>query len=173
MSSNTPQGMNAQRLETATLAGGCFWGVEELFRQLPGVVETQVGYTGGTTESPDYKQVRTGSTGHAEAIEIRFDASKTSYEDLLRFFFKIHDPTTPNRQGNDIGTQYRSAIFFHGDEQRSVAEKVKQEVDASGKWPAKLVTEIVPASKFYTAEEYHQKYLIKNPGGYTCHYIRN
>jgi len=159
--------------EVATLAGGCFWGMEELIRQQPGVLETVVGYTGGTTVNPDYEQVHSGATGHAEAIQITFDPAKTNYEKIITFFFHIHDPTTPNRQGNDIGTSYRSAIFYHSPEQKEVAERVKAKVDASGFWPRKVVTEIVPAGPFYPAEEYHQKYLVKNPGGYTCHFFRS
>jgi peptide methionine sulfoxide reductase msrA/msrB len=158
---------------TATLAGGCFWGVQELIRKLPGVIESTVGYTGGTTDNPGYEQVHTGRTGHAEAVQIVFDPKLTSYETILRYFFRLHDPTTPNRQGNDVGSQYRSAIFFHDEEQRRVAERVKAEVDKSGKWPAKVVTQIVPASKFYPAEGYHQDYLQKHPDGYTCHYLRD
>jgi peptide methionine sulfoxide reductase msrA/msrB len=159
--------------ETATLAGGCFWGVQELIRKLPGVVESIVGYTGGNLDQPGYEQVHTGRTGHAEAVQIVFDPKVISYEELLRYFFRLHDPTTPNRQGNDRGTQYRSAIYFHGEEQRKVAERVKAEVDKSGKWQAKVVTEIVPASTFYPAEDYHQDYLQKHPDGYTCHYLRD
>ena len=157
----------------ATLSGGCFWGVQELIRKLPGVLQTTVGYTGGSTDSPGYGQIHTGSTGHAEAVQIVYDPKLISYESILRYFFRLHDPTTPNRQGNDRGTQYRSAIFYHGDEQRIVAERVKAEVDRSGKWPAKVVTQIVPASAFYPAEGYHQDYLQKHPGGYTCHYLRD
>lgn len=159
--------------EIATLAGGCFWGVEEIIRKVPGVVETTVGYTGGTLAGAKYEQVKTGTTGHAEAIQIEFDPKRVSYEEILRLFFRLHDPTTKNRQGNDIGTQYRSAIFFHSPEQQITAEKVKKEVDASKKWKNPIVTEIVPASPFWPAEEYHQKYLEKNPGGYTCHYLRD
>ncbi|MDB5038016.1 MAG: peptide methionine sulfoxide reductase, R-isomer-specific domain and S-isomer-specific [Bacteriovoracaceae bacterium] len=158
--------------EVATLAGGCFWGVEELIRTLPGVLNTRVGYTGGEVPNATYEVVKKGNTGHAESIEVEFDPSVLSYENLLIYFFKLHDPTTLNRQGNDRGTQYRSAIFYHSDEQKKTAERVKASVDVSGKWQAPLVTEIVAAGPFYTAEEYHQKYLIKNPGGYTCHYLR-
>jgi peptide methionine sulfoxide reductase msrA/msrB len=158
--------------ERATLAGGCFWGMEELIRQQPGVLDTRVGYTGGTTVNPAYAEVRTGATGHAEAIEITFDPARTSFAAILAFFFRIHDPTTANRQGNDIGSQYRSAIFIHTPEQREAAERVKAEVEASGFWPGKVVTEVVPAGPFYPAEDYHQKYLVKNPGGYTCHFVR-
>jgi methionine-S-sulfoxide reductase len=159
--------------ETATLAGGCFWGVEELIRQLPGVVDTSVGYTGGKLENPRYEDVHTGRTGHAESIQIVFDPQKTSYEQILEFFFRLHDPTTTNCQGNDIGTQYRSAIFFHDDRQKETAERVKKKVDASGKWRRPVTTEIVPASPFYSAEDYHQDYLQKHPNGYTCHYVRD
>ena len=158
--------------ETATLAGGCFWGVEELIRQLPGVIDTTVGYTGGTLAAPRYEDVKTGRTGHAESIEIEFDPARISYEEILRFFFRLHDPTTPNRQGNDIGTQYRSAIFVHDDKQREVAERVKKEVEASGKWTRPIATEIVAATDFWPAEDYHQDYLQKYPNGYTCHYLR-
>jgi peptide methionine sulfoxide reductase msrA/msrB len=159
--------------EIATLAGGCFWGVQELIRKLPGVVTSQVGYTGGATDSPDYGQVHTGSSGHAEAVEIVFDPNAVSFETILRYFFRLHDPTTVNRQGNDVGTQYRSAIFYHSEEQRTIAERVKAEVDRSGQWPRKVVTQIVPAGRFYRAEDYHQDYLQKHPDGYTCHYLRD
>ena len=133
-----------------------------------GVIDTTVGYTGGKVKNATYKN----HEGHAEAIEIEYDPSKISYEDLLEFFFRYHDPTTLNRQGNDIGSSYRSAIFYHDEEQRQVAERVKAKVNASGKWKRPVVTEITKASEFWTAEDYHQDYLIKNPGGYTCHYDR-
>ncbi len=162
----------ANKSNIATLAGGCFWGVEELIRQRPGVTDVEVGYTGGSTPEATYEMVKTGTTGHAEAIQVEFDPTKTSFEAILKFFFKIHDPTTQNRQGNDRGTQYRSAIFYHSDEQKQIAEKVKAEEDASRKWPNPVVTQIIPAAEFYSAEEYHQDYLQKNPGGYTCHFIR-
>jgi peptide methionine sulfoxide reductase msrA/msrB len=155
-------------LQTATLAGGCFWGVEELIRKLPGVTDTEVGYTGGTVAHATYQN----HEGHAEAIKITFDPAQISYEKILEFFFTIHDPTTMNRQGNDVGTSYRSAIFFHDDEQRKIAERVKAKVEKSGAWKRPIVTEIVPAKEFWTAEAYHQDYLQKNPNGYTCHYIR-
>jgi peptide methionine sulfoxide reductase msrA/msrB len=154
--------------QVATLAGGCFWGVEELIRKMPGVVDTEVGYTGGSVKNATYQN----HEGHAEAIKITFDPAKISYEDILEFFFKIHDPTTLNRQGNDVGTSYRSAIFVHNDEQRKIAEAVKAKVDKSGAWKRPVVTEIVPAKEFWSAEDYHQDYLQKNPGGYTCHYVR-
>lgn len=159
--------------ETAILAGGCFWGVEELLRELPGVVETEVGYSGGTKARATYKDVKTGTTGHAEAIRIVFDPNRLSYEDLLLFFFKIHDPTTKNRQGNDVGDSYRSAIFYADDAQLATAERIKARVDASGAWKRPVVTEIAAASDFWSAEEYHQDYLRKNPGGYTCHFVRD
>lgn len=158
--------------ETAILAGGCFWGMEDLIRKLPGVVATKVGYTGGALKNADYKQVKTGKTGHAEAIRIVFDPAKTSFRKLLEFFFQIHDPTTRDRQGNDIGSQYRSAIFYLDTEQKSEAEKLIAEIDASKRWPAKVVTAVVPAGEWWDAEDYHQDYLEKFPDGYTCHFIR-
>ncbi len=159
-------------MEVALLGGGCFWGVEDLIRKLPGVHGTEVGYSGGQTLNPKYEQVKTGTTGHVEVVQIQFDPGKITYGEILRFFFRLHDPTTLNRQGNDRGTQYRSVIFYHSDEQRKVAEKVRQEVDLSGKWKAPVVTAIEPASTFYPAEDYHQDYLVKNPAGYTCHFLR-
>jgi methionine-S-sulfoxide reductase len=165
--------MSSSDRQVATLAGGCFWGVEELIRQLPGVIDTEVGYTGGNVENPTYEIVRSGRSGHAESIRIEFDPATISYEQILEFFFRLHDPTTVNRQGNDVGSQYRSAIFHHDEEQREIAERVKQRIEESGKWPGPLVTEIVPASIFYSAEGYHQDYLQKNPNGYTCHWVRD
>jgi len=159
--------------DVATLAGGCFWGVEELLRAETGVIETQVGYTGGGLKKPGYSDVKTGATGHAEAVQILFDPAKTNYEKLLTFFFKLHDPTTPNQQGNDKGTQYRSAIFYADDKQKEVAEKIKTRVDKSGAWKKPVVTQIVKLDQFWSAEEYHQDYLQKNPGGYTCHFVRD
>jgi methionine-S-sulfoxide reductase len=159
----------AAGLQRATIAGGCFWGMEELIRKQPGVVKTVVGYTGGKVENATYRN----HDGHAEAVEITFDPKKTSYENLLIFFFKMHDPTTRDRQGNDVGSSYRSAIFYHDDEQRQVAERMKARVDKSGAWKRPAVTEIVPAQTFWIAEDYHQEYLQKNPGGYTCHFVRN
>jgi peptide methionine sulfoxide reductase msrA/msrB len=157
----------------ATIAGGCFWGMEDILRKIPGVLETRVGYTGGKTKNANYRDVSRGDTGHAEAVEVVFDPAKISYEELLGYFFRMHDPTTPNRQHNDVGTQYRSAIFYHDDEQRQIAERVKDRVARSGKWDGPIVTEIVPAGEFWVAEDYHQKYLEKHPGGYTCHYLRD
>ena len=159
--------------ERALLAGGCFWGMEEIIRAIPGVLNTEVGYAGGHTLNPTYPEVKTGNTGHAEAIQVDFDSSVLSYEELLGWFFKMHDPTTLNSQGNDIGSQYRSSIFYFNDAQKETALRVKNAVNQSGKWKRPVVTEIVPAAPFYSAEEYHQDYLKKNPGGYTCHYLRN
>ena len=156
--------------ETATLAGGCFWGVEELFRKMPGVIDTTVGYTGGTLANPRYEDVKTGRTGHAESLAIEFDPQKISYEEILDYFFRLHDPTTDNQQGNDRGTQYRSAIFFHDDKQRLAAERATKK--AQEKWSKPIVTQIVPATPFWPAEEYHQDYLQRTPWGYTCHYLR-
>jgi peptide methionine sulfoxide reductase msrA/msrB len=161
-----------QVVETAILAGGCFWGVEHLIREMDGVLATDVGYTGGSTKDPGYRDITSGATGHAEAVRIEFDPRVISYEEILRFFFRMHDPTTLNRQGNDVGTQYRSAIFAANDEQRATAELVIREVDDSGFWSKPVVTTIEPLGDFTLAEDYHQDYLVKNPGGYNCHYIR-
>jgi len=154
--------------ERAVLAGGCFWGMQDLIRRLPGVLSTRVGYTGGDVKNATYRNHGT----HAEGIEINFDPARTSYRTLLEFFFQIHDPTTKNRQGNDIGPSYRSAIFYLSDEQKRVAENTVRDVDASDLWPGKVVTEIVPAGPFWEAEPEHQDYLERNPGGYTCHFVR-
>ncbi|NQZ01509.1 MAG: peptide-methionine (S)-S-oxide reductase MsrA [Bdellovibrionales bacterium] len=158
--------------ELATLAGGCFWGVEELFRQIDGVIDTEVGYTGGETDNPVYETVKTGTTGHAESIQIEFDPNKVSYAEILDFFFSIHDPTTENRQGNDVGSQYRSEIFFHSQQQLSVAQEIIQKWEQSGKWQKPIVTKVSEARTFFSAEDFHQDYLKKHPGGYTCHYVR-
>lgn len=157
-------------LKTAVLAGGCFWGVEYLFSKLNGVVKTRVGYCGGKKENPQYQEVKKGITGHAESVLIEFDEEKIKYSEILDYFLKIHDPTTPNRQINDIGSQYRSVIFYMDDEQRSEALSAVKRAEIN--WKKKIVTEIVKFEKFWDAEEYHQKYLIKNPGGYICHYER-
>ena len=162
----------ATRTERALLAGGCFWGMEELIRKQPGVLRTRVGYTGGAFDDPTYNDVRTGMTGHAEAVEIVYDPDVMSYEKLLAWFFPIHDPTTKDRQGNDRGSQYRSAIWYGTEEQRRTAEQVMAEVEASGRWPGPLVTELSPAGAFTEAEDYHQDYLVKHPNGYTCHWVR-
>jgi peptide methionine sulfoxide reductase msrA/msrB len=159
--------------ETAVLAGGCFWGMENIIRKIPGVLETEVGYSGGTLEAPHYEDVTTGRTGHAEAVRVVFDPSVLSYEALLGYFFRMHDPTTLNRQENDVGTQYRSAIFYESEEQHHVAEAVKAKMNQSGKWKKPVVTEIAPAGKFWRAEDYHQDYLIHNPNGYNCHVLRD
>jgi peptide methionine sulfoxide reductase msrA/msrB len=156
------------KTETATFAAGCFWGVEETFRQLPGVKSTRVGYTGGHLDNPTYKVVCTDATGHAEAVEVEFDPAKTSYDELLKVFWENHDPTTVNRQGPDYGSQYRSAIFYHSPEQKAAAEASKKALAASGKYRREIVTEIVPAATFWKAEEYHQQYLQKN-GMSNCH----
>jgi methionine-S-sulfoxide reductase len=166
-------GAKSMKKEVATLAGGCFWGMEDIIRNIPGVLNTTVGYTGGLIENPNYSIVKLGTSNHAESVEVEFDASKITYAELLTFFFKMHDPTTLNQQGNDKGTQYRSVIFFHNEEQKITALEMIKKVDASGKWPRPIVTQVIPASKFYPAEEYHQDYLKKNPGGYTCHWLRN
>lgn len=155
-------------METATFAAGCFWGVEATFRQVPGVVSTAVGYMGGTLENPTYQDVCTDKTGHAEAVQITYDPSKTSYNDLLRVFWQNHDPTTPNRQGPDVGTQYRSVIFYHTPEQEALARASIEDLERSGAFKRPIVTEIVPASTFYRAEEYHQQYLEKR-GLAQCH----
>jgi len=155
-------------IEKAILAGGCFWGMEELFRRQPGVVSTRVGYSGGETPNATYRNHGT----HAESIEVLFDTDKTDYRALLEFFFQVHDPSTKNRQGNDIGASYRSAIFYLTDEQKLVAEDTIADVDASGLWPGKVVTEVTKAGDFWEAEPEHQNYLQHYPNGYTCHYPR-
>jgi peptide-methionine (S)-S-oxide reductase len=154
--------------ETAVLAGGCFWGMEDLLRKKEGVLSTRVGYTGGENEYPTYRN----HPGHAEAVEIVFDPSELTYRELLEFFFQVHDPTTEDRQGNDVGTSYRSAIFYQDERQRDVANATIKDVEASGLWPGEVVTEVTPAGTFWEAEPEHQDYLIKNPDGYTCHYVR-
>ena len=160
--------------EVAVLAGGCFWGMEEIIRGIPGVIETEVGYAGGSTPSPNYDQVKTGRTGHAESVKVIFDPAKLSYAELLeKWFFRMHDPTTPDRQGNDVGTQYRSAIFYGSEAQKRAAEEVRAKIERSGKWRRPIVTQIVAAGPFTPAEDYHQDYLKKHAGGYTCHYLRD
>jgi peptide-methionine (S)-S-oxide reductase len=154
--------------ERAVLAGGCFWGMQDLIRRQTGVLTTRVGYTGGHVANATYRN----HAGHAEAIEIIFDPAKTSFRQILEFFFQIHDPTTLNRQGNDLGTSYRSAIFYTNDEQRRIAEDTIADVEASGLWPGKVVTEVTKASDFWEAEPEHQDYLERIPNGYTCHFIR-
>ena len=160
--------MTQQHTERAVLAGGCFWGMQELLRKIPGVISSRVGYSGGEVENATYRN----HGNHAEAIEIVFDPAQLSYRQLLEFFFQIHDPTTVNRQGNDRGTSYRSAIYYTTDEQRRVAEETIADVNASGLWPGKVVTEVEPAGAFWEAEPEHQDYLQKIPDGYTCHFVR-
>jgi len=162
--------MSAQ--ETALLAGGCFWGMQDLIRKQAGVLSTRVGYTGGTLENATYDDVKTGTTGHAEAIEVVFDPEQLTYRDLLALFFQIHDPTTINQQGNDRGTQYRSAIFYTSQDQQQTALETIEDVERSGLWPGKVVTQLLPAGAFWQAEEVHQDYLERNPFGYTCHFPR-
>ena len=154
-------------VKKAVFAGGCFWGLEDLFRDQPGVVATEAGYTGGRNDNPTYEN----HPGHAEALEVEYDPEKTSYRKLLDFFFQIHNPTTLNRQGNDVGTSYRSAIFYANEEEKAEAEKFIDIVNESGRWPGPVVTTLEPLGTFYPAEDYHQDYLQKNPGGYTCHAI--
>jgi len=156
------------KTERAVLAGGCFWGMQQLIRRLNGVISTRVGYTGGNVPNATYRNHGT----HAEAIEIIFDPSKITFRELLEFFFQIHDPTTRNRQGNDVGASYRSEIFYTSDEQRQVAEETIADVDASGLWPGKVVTAVEPASEFWVAGPEHQDYLERIPDGYTCHFVR-
>ena len=154
--------------ETAILAGGCFWGMQELIRRMPGMLSTRVGYTGGDVRNATYRN----HGSHAEAIELVFDPAKLSYRQILEFFFQIHDPSTRNRQGNDMGTGYRSAIYYMSDAQKKVAQETMLDVDASGLWPGKAVTELEPAGDFWEAEQEHQDYLERIPNGYTCHFVR-
>jgi len=155
--------------QTAYLAGGCFWGLEDLIRRIPGVLDTEVGYTGGDVQNATYEM----HEGHAEALKVMFDPDTLTFRHLLFEFFRMHNPTTMNRQGNDMGTSYRSAIFYTNEEQKHTAEDVIRSVDASSEWGAPVVTEVVPFREFWNAEDYHQDYLIKHPNGYTCHYMRN
>lgn len=158
--------------EVAILGAGCFWGVEEILRKIPGVIETEVGYCGGSLKNPTYEDVKEGNTDHAEVVKVVFDPQTVSYETILDYFFRLHDPTTPNRQGNDIGTQYRSVIFYQSEDQKVKAEKTKQMAEKSGRWTRPVVTQIVPAMPYYSAEGYHQDYLQRNPQGYNCHFLR-
>jgi peptide-methionine (S)-S-oxide reductase len=155
-------------MEKATFAAGCFWGVEATFRQMPGVVSTRVGYTGGSTDNPTYKEVCTDSTGHAEAVEVEFDPAQVRYTDLLKVFWENHDPTTPNRQGPDFGSQYRSAIFYHSEAQRAAAQTSKESLEKAGRFRRPIVTQITSAVEFWPAEDYHQQYLAKR-GQSHCH----
>ena len=165
-------GAKPMKKEIATLAGGCFWGMEDILRAIPGVANTTVGYTGGSVDRPTYEIVKLGTTNHAESIEVEFDPSKITYAEILGYFFRMHNPTTLNQQGNDKGSQYRSVIFYHSEEQKIVALDMIKKVDASKKWDKPIVTQVLAATKFYPAEEYHQDYLKKNAGGYTCHWLR-
>jgi peptide-methionine (S)-S-oxide reductase len=158
--------------ETAILAGGCFWGMQDLLRRLPGVISTRVGYTGGELPNATYEQLKTGRSGHAEAIEMTFDPTRITFRQILETFFQIHDPTTVDRQGNDRGSQYRSAIFWLNESQKRTAEDTIADVEASGLWPGKVVTELKPAGAFWLAEPEHQDYLLRYPNGYTCHFPR-
>lgn len=160
--------MNNNKRDELVLAGGCFWGMEELFRQQPGVLDTDAGYTGGKNDHPTYQN----HPGHAEALKIVFDPSKTDLKHLLDFFFRMHDPTTLNRQGNDIGSSYRSAIFYRDEEQKKAAEEMIELVNKSGQWKQPVVTTLEPLTTFWIAEDYHQDYLQKLPSGYTCHFVR-
>lgn len=157
-----------ENIKKAYLAGGCFWGMEDLFRVRPGVKDTEVGYLGGQNENPTYRN----HPGHAEGLEITYDSTETSYMKLLDYFFTIHDPSTVDRQGNDIGSSYRSALFIQNEQERSDAEEIIRIVDESGRWPGKVVTTLEPFTKFWPAEDYHQDYLVTNPNGYTCHFER-
>ncbi|MFQ5951245.1 MAG: peptide-methionine (S)-S-oxide reductase MsrA [Candidatus Geothermarchaeales archaeon] len=160
-----------EQLQKASFAAGCFWCVEAIFRELGGVISATSGYCGGQVENPSYEQVCTGKTGHAEAVQILYDPRKISYEELLRVFFDTHDPTTPNRQGPDVGPQYKSAIFYHNGKQRAQAERFKEEFDGSGRWDGPIVTEIVPLRTFHKAEDYHQDYYDRNPNAQYCRYV--
>jgi peptide-methionine (S)-S-oxide reductase len=162
---------SASNLEVATLAGGCFWCLEAVYDQMKGVASVESGYMGGTMANPTYEQVCGGSTGHAEVVQIRFDPAVVSFSDLLQVFFVIHDPTTPDRQGNDVGTQYRSAIFYHSPEQKATAERVIADIGREGLYRDPIVTEVVPASSFYAAERYHQEYYARNPNQPYCQYV--
>jgi peptide-methionine (S)-S-oxide reductase len=165
--------MNTGIRETAYLAGGCFWGMQDLLRSIPGVIKTEVGYTGGWLENPKYDDTHDSKSGHAEAVMIVFDPSTVGFETLLdQWFFKMHDPTTLNRQGNDMGTQYRSTIFYTNEAQHATAQAVIKRIDESGKWKRPIMTTLERFEKWWMGEAYHQDYLVKNPGGYTCHFMR-
>ena len=168
-----PVAEKAPEKETVVLAGGCFWGMEDLLRKIPGVLDTEAGYAGGKVDKPMYEDVHTGTSGHAEAVRVVFNPQVLPFETLLGSFFRMHDPTTLNRQGNDRGSQYRSAIFYTSEAQKKTAEAVKAKVNASGKWKSPVVTEVTAFTNFYPAETEHQDYLQKHPDGYTCHYYRD
>jgi methionine-S-sulfoxide reductase len=163
-----------EKTETAILAGGCFWGMEEILRTAPGVLDIEAGYTGGWLENPKYDDTHDSKSGHAEAIKVIYDPTKISFATILDdWFFRMHDPTTKDRQGNDVGTQYRSAIFYTNPEQKKIAEEAKERANKSGRWKNPVVTSLEPFTKWWPAEGYHQDYLQKNPGGYTCHWMRS
>lgn len=161
------------KLNYVIVAGGCFWGLEDLLRDLDGVTSTKVGYSGGDFVDPTYADIRTGKTGHAEAVRVEYNEEQTSLKEILHYFFKIHDPTTTNRQGNDVGTSYRSAVFYRDDNQKEIIENVINEVNETGRFKNEVVTTVTLEKEFYDAEEYHQNYLQKNPNGYTCHFVRD
>ncbi len=161
------------KLNYVIVAGGCFWGLEDLLKNLDGVTSTKVGYSGGDFDDPTYADIRTGKTGHAEAVRVEYDEDEISLNDILHYFFKIHDPTTVNRQGNDVGTSYRSAVFYRDDAQKAIIENVIDEVNEIGRFENPVVTTVALEKEFYDAEEYHQNYLKKNPHGYTCHFERD
>lgn len=159
-------------MKTAYLAGGCFWGMEKYLRKLEGVIDTEVGYTGGEPSKAIYKYVKTGATGHAEAIKVDYDPDKLSYESLIRYFFRIHDPTTLDQQGNDKGTQYRSSVFTNSESEKAIVEEMIKKINAAGDLKDPVVTKVEPLNKFVDAEDFHQDYLVKNPNGYNCHLLR-
>ena len=161
-----------ENLQSAYLAGGCYWGLEDLIRKIPGVLDTKVGFSGGHIKNVSYKEVTKGDTGHAESIEIKFDSNELSYQNLLFHFFKMHNPTTINQQGNDRGAQYRSSIFYINDQQKNTALQTIKLVNKSNEWKDPVVTEVIAFANFYPAEESHQKYILKNPDGYSCHFVR-
>lgn len=165
--------MNNDSKDYIIIAGGCFWGMEDLFSSFKGVIDTEVGYSGGNFDNPTYNDVRTGKTGHAESLKVVYDKNQTNLEDILRFFFKIHDPTTPNRQGGDVGTQYRSAVFYKNEEIKETINKIIDETNNLGRFKDPVTTLLEPEGPFYSAEEYHQDYIKKNPNGYSCHFIRD
>lgn len=160
-------------MEKIILASGCFWGAEDILRKIPGVTRTEVGYAGGKLDNPKYPQVKTGTTGHAEVTLVEYDQNKVSLGKILDVFFRMHDPTTEDRQGNDIGSQYRSGIFYYTEEQKKIAQEKIKEIDQLGFWKKPVVTEVTPFTNYYPAEDYHQEYLIKNPNGYSCHFLRD
>jgi methionine-S-sulfoxide reductase len=159
-------------MERVILGSGCFWGAQDILRKIPGVIRTEVGYSGGATKNPTYNDVKTGRTGHAESVDVEFDPKQVKLGRILDVFFRMHDPTTEDRQGNDVGSQYRSVIFYFSPEQRAEIDQKIAEIDKRGFWKRPIVTEVVPYSNYTRAEEYHQDYLLKNPGGYSCHYLR-